>query len=134
MIRRDQQRERDILDRRARGESLYTIADAYGLSHSRVSQILKAAGAPARPRGLPPTEGISTYAIRTAWARFNATPVEVWICPAGEAVQLRIVNVDRWVEGAIQVGTYTSAILVADFADDVYAALAEFRRKRNGGH
>lgn len=71
---------------------------------------------------------ISDYVIKQLWARFAAQPAEVWICPRAARVELRIVQVEPWVQGALMVGNYTGAVLLADFADDVRAAEAEFER------
>lgn len=69
---------------------------------------------------------ISDYTIRQTWARFVAEPAEVWICPRGARVELRIVRYEPWVQGALLVGNYTGAVLLRDFMDDVRAAEAEF--------
>jgi hypothetical protein len=130
-MRRDQQRERDILDRRARGDTLYEIAEAYGLTHSRISQILCRAGAPARPRRVLPGSVITESSMRMIWARLTADPVEVWICPVDELVGLRIVaGAERWVQGALMVGVFSSAVLFADFADAVHETLKEFNGRK----
>ncbi|MBN8740713.1 MAG: hypothetical protein BGP24_14725 [Lysobacterales bacterium 69-70] len=71
---------------------------------------------------------ISDYVIKQIWSRFAARPAEVWICPRGDRVELKIVKVEPWVQGARLVGNYTGAVLLADFTDDVRAAESEFER------
>ena len=69
---------------------------------------------------------ISDHNVKRIWSQFGARPSEVWICPRGGSIQLRIVEVAPWVQGALLVGNYTGAVLLADFMDDVRAAEAEF--------
>lgn len=69
---------------------------------------------------------ITTNAIRNTWSRFGAGRSEVWLCPRGDRVELRIVIVDPWVQDAMLVGVYTGEALLADFMADVREAEKEF--------
>lgn len=69
---------------------------------------------------------ITLNAIRNLWSRFGVGRSEVWLCPRGDRVELRVVIVEPWVQGAMLVGVYTGEALLADFVADVREAEKEF--------
>lgn len=69
---------------------------------------------------------ISTRTICAIWSKFGAGLSEVWLCPRGDRVELRIVIVEPWVQDAMLVGVYSGAVLLADFAADVREAEKQF--------
>lgn len=73
---------------------------------------------------------ISKFVIRGIWSRLTAEPAEVWLYPRGDRLEARIVHVEPWIQDALLVGTYTSAVLISDLVDDVWAAEADFIRRK----
>ena len=123
-------RDEEIVRRVAAGETMQKVGDAAGVTKARVSQICKGQRNGRRSYSIAGT-GIKDYTVRAMHQRFTGRPVEVWIVPFGDDLVLRMLcQPATWIQGVRLVGRYTSAVVLADFADDVRMTVAEMLRER----